>query len=344
MKTLLTKSPSKAASFIKRSEVVAFPTETVYGLGANVFDEEAVHKIFKFKKRPADNPLIVHISDKKQIELLASEVPDIARKIIKKFFPGPITIIVKKNEIVPDSVTANLNTVAIRMPSPALTRKFLKESGVPIAAPSANLSGSPSPTSYHHVLEDFEGKIPCILKGPDAKFGVESTVVDCTSKIPKILRPGVVTLEQLRRIDKRIKVRTGGKVKSPGQAYRHYAPRAKVVIVSHPPSNVETRKSEVLPIMPFPFPDGMTPVPPFPIASLTPEKPQKSAYIGIAPPKDMNVFSLVLICGDTNDYARNLFSFFRECDKKGVEIIYAQEVPEKGIGLAIMNRLKKAAQ
>jgi L-threonylcarbamoyladenylate synthase len=342
MKTIVTKSPSKAASFVKRSEVVAFPTETVYGLGANVFDEAAAQRIFKLKNRPADNPLIVHISDKKQVELLAATVPEIARKIIKKFFPGPITIIVKKNEIVPDVVTANLNTVAIRMPLPALTRKFIEKCGVPIAAPSANLSGSPSPTSYRHVLEDFDGKIPCILKGSDAKFGVESTVVDCMTKIPAILRPGVVTLEQLRRIDKRIKVRTSGKIKSPGQAYRHYAPKAKVIVVSRPPARRKVAKPEFIPVLPFSFADSMTSIPPVPLTQVMPQESGKSGYIGITEPRNKNLFSLTLICKDANDYAKNLFSFFRKCDRKRIDVVFAQRVSGKGIGLAIMNRLKKA--
>lgn len=349
MKTILTKSVKKTASFIKRSEVAAFPTETVYGLGANVFDEEAVEKIFKVKKRPADNPLIVHISDKKQIELLAEKVPDTAKKIIARFFPGPITIILKKNEIVPDAATAGLDSIAIRMPASSIARKFIKECGVPIAAPSANLAGMTSPTTYRHVLEDFGGKIPCILTGPEAKYGMESTVVDCTSKVPAVLRPGVITIEQLRKIDRRIKlkavIRAGkaeGKVKSPGQKYRHYAPKARVVIVSNripaPALNME-----LIPFLPqVSLTDTMTPLPQIAFAPM-PKKEMKTAYIGITALKDENVRTIVLICRSVEDYAKKLYSFFRECDRKKVDIIYAQKVPETGIGLAVMNRLKKAS-
>ena len=314
MKTLLTNSVQKASSFIKKGDVAAFPTETVYGLGANVYDEKAVRKIFNAKGRPSDNPLIVHISNKKDILVLTSEIPSTAKKIIKKLFPGPVTIILKKNEIVPDIVTGGLDTIAIRMPSSKIAKEFIKSSGVPVAAPSANLSGSPSPTSFVHVLQDFNGKIPCILTGPNAKYGLESTVVDCTGKIPIILRPGVITLEQLRKVDKRIKVlRKTKKIKSPGQKYKHYAPKAKVSIQM---PNV-TRKSKQ--------------------AQMT-----NAAYIGIKNPAK-NLFVKTKICSGLNEYAKNLFSFFRECDARGFKIIYCEKVPEKGIGLAIMNRLNKAA-
>lgn len=311
MKTLLTVSIPKAATFIKKGQVVAFPTETVYGLGANVYDEKAIKKIFKAKGRPKDNPLIVHITSKKDIQVLVKEIPETAKKIISKFFPGPITIILKKNEIISNSVTAGLDTIAIRMPSSKIARDLIKICGVPIAAPSANLSGSPSPTSFMHVLNDFRGKIPCILIGPNAKYGLESTVIDCTSAVPQILRPGVITLEQLRKIDKRIKYKSKTtKIKSPGQKYKHYAPKAQLQITNHK-LQIENIKDN-------------------------------SAFIGLAKSIGNN-FAMKKICKDMNVYAKNLFSFFRECDNKGIKIIYAEKVSEKGIGLAIMNRLKKAA-
>ena len=309
MKTLVTNSIPKASSFIKKGELSAFPTETVYGLGANAYDENAVKKIFKAKGRPADNPLIVHISSKKDIALLATEIPVVAKKIIKKFFPGPITIILKKNEIISDLVTSGLDTIAIRMPSSKIALRFIKVCGVPIAAPSANLSGSPSPTSFIHVLVDFKGKIPCVLIGPKAKYGLESTVVDCTGKVPAVLRPGVITLEQLKKIDKRIKfLKKSTLIKSPGQKYKHYSPRAKVRLISD---------------FGFPISDF-----------------KNTAYIGMK--KSRINFSIYKICKDLNDYAKSLFSFFRECDAKKIKTIYCEKVPEKGIGLAIMNRLKKA--
>lgn len=313
MKTIVTGSVKIAAGFIKKGEVAAFPTETVYGLGASAYDEKAVKKIFKAKGRPADNPLIVHVASKKDISVLANNIPDSAKKIIKTFFPGPVTIILKKNEIIPGVVTAGLDSIAVRMPSSKIAREFIKACGVPVAAPSANISGSPSPTSFMHVLNDFKGKIPCILIGPNAKYGLESTVIDCTTDIPVVLRPGVVTIEQLRKIDKRIRYSVKrGKAKSPGLKYKHYAPKAKVLLVKRETSNVKREKV----------------------------KKQKCAYIGLK--KTPGEYDVIKICITMEDYAKNLFSFFRECDEKGIKTIYCQRVPEKGVGLAIMNRLQKA--
>jgi L-threonylcarbamoyladenylate synthase len=315
VRTELIKDVKKAARYILNSEVVAFPTETVYGLGANVFDEKAVHKIYELKNRPPDNPLIVHISSKEQIDFLACEINSTAHHIIKNFFPGPITVILKKHEIVPYAATAGLDTIAIRMPSSRIARELIEESGVPIAAPSANLSGSPSPTSYRHVLQDFNGKLKCILVGPDSKYGIESTVIDCTSIIPSILRPGIITAEDLSVIRKQVRISsTFTQVKSPGQKYKHYAPKAQVVLIK-----------------------GLKKVLSSAIGG--------SAYIGIGNIRSefKEKLSSVRICSDLFDYAKHLFSFFRECDKNKIKTIYCQEVPEKGIGLAIMNRLKKAA-
>lgn len=308
MKTIVTKSVKIASGFIKKGDIAAFPTETVYGLGANAWDENAVRKIFKAKGRPADNPLIVHVAIKKDISLLAREIPDAAKKIINKFFPGPVTVILKKNEVIPAVVTGDLDTIAIRMPSSKIACDFIKASGVPIAAPSANLSGSPSPTSFAHAMQDFSGKIPCILIGPNAKYGLESTVIDCTGKVPVVLRPGVITLEQLKKIDKRIRFVRSRRIKSPGQKYRHYSPKAKVTL--NPKSEIRNPKLK------------------------------QSAYIGLIKPDAK--FKMIKICRSPEDYAKNLFSFFRLCDQKGIKTIFCQAVAEKGIGLAIMNRLGKA--
>lgn len=312
MKTILTNKISQAAKFIKRGDICAFPTETVWGLGANAYDEKAVRKIFKAKGRPADNPLIVHIAAKKDIRVLASDINDTAKKIIKQFFPGPVTVILKKNEIVPDIITAGLDTIAIRMPSLKLTKDFIKSCGVPVAAPSANISGSPSPTSFIHVLQDFEGKIPCVLLGPDAKHGLESTVIDCTVEPAVILRPGVITLEQLKKIDKRITIaKRSVKIKSPGQKYRHYSPKANVRIITDYKLQITDSKAK--------------------------------AYIGLKylPKKYHNNFVRYYIAGNPEDYAKKLFAFFRMCDAMGIKTIYAGAVEEKGLGAAIMNRLRK---
>lgn len=314
MKTTVTNNPKIAAAFIKAGEIAAFPTETVYGLGADAYNEKAVKKIFKAKGRPVDNPLIVHIANKKDINVLAQEITPSAKKIISKFFPGPVTVILKKNEIIPPATTAGLDTIAIRMPAGRLAQQLIKAAGVPIAAPSANLSGSPSPTNFLHVLRDFNNKIPCLLIGPPAKYGLESTVIDCTGKHPVILRPGSITLEQIKKLDKNAVIqKKAGKIKSPGQKYKHYSPKADVKLITVQKSKVKRQK----------------------------KLKQKCAFIGL----DRNVgkgFEKVLICRSMNDYARKLFSFFRECDDEGIKTIWCQKVPEKGIGAAIMNRLNKA--
>ncbi len=313
MKTFLTNNPEQAAKFIMKSDVVAFPTETVYGLGANAFDELAVRKIFRLKGRPKDNPLIVHISNRNQIKAIAEGISTTAAKIIKKYFPGPLTVILKKNELIPDAVTAGLDSVAVRMPSSKIAHEFIKACGVPIAAPSANVSGLPSPTSFGHVLEDFNGKVSCILIGPKSKYGLESTVVDCTGDVPKVLRPGIITIEELQKIDTRIKPDSShGKAKSPGTKYRHYSPKANVIIAKIIPQNKIN---------------------------------SSSAYIGIHSllPMMRKKLGMYKHCKSKLDYAKSLFSFFRECDANGIKSIYAEKIDERGLGIAIMNRLKKAA-
>lgn len=329
MQTTITNSVKIAADFIKKGEVAAFPTETVYGIGANAYDEKAVRKIFKAKGRPADNPLIVHIARKKDISVLAKEITPSAKKIISEFFPGPVTVILKKNEIVPDIVTAGLDTIAIRMPASKIARELIMLSGVPIAAPSANLSGSPSPTNFIHVLRDMRNKIPCVLVGPAAKYGLESTVIDCTGKYPEILRPGSVTLEQIRKLDKNaVYQKRVGKVKSPGQKYKHYAPKAKVKFVKRETSNVKRETSNVKRETSN-------------VKRGTSNVKRGKAYIGLNK-KFANGFEFARVCRSIEDYAKNLFSFFRECDEMGIKTIYCEKVPEKGIGAAIMNRLSKA--
>ncbi|HEX9961552.1 MAG TPA: L-threonylcarbamoyladenylate synthase, partial [Pyrinomonadaceae bacterium] len=235
MKTILTKSPSEAAAFIRRGGLSAFPTETVYGLGADVFDERAVEKIFIAKARPPDNPLIAHVGSLEQIELLASEVTPAARKFIEAFFPSPLTLVLPKAKKVPLIATANLQTIGVRMPDSELAREFLKACETPVVAPSANLSGKPSPTTWQAVFEDLNGRIDCILQGEMTEIGLESTVVDCTSNVPLVLRAGAVTLEDLRKIvpETRIyRVKENEAVKSPGLRHRHYSPRAKVILIS----------------------------------------------------------------------------------------------------------------
>ncbi len=314
METIITTSVKKAAEFIKKGEIVAFPTETVYGLGANVFNEEALKKIFLAKGRPQDNPLIVHISNVDQIKSLVKKITDSAKIIIEKFFPGPITVILNKNDVIPDLVSGGLNTIALRMPSLELTRIFIDECGVPLAAPSANLSGSPSPTTWRHVFDDLNGRIPCILKGPKCSVGIESTVVDCTKNIPVILRPGIISLEDLKKFFPIVKIYNPHKTKkpkSPGMKYRHYAPKAKVILIDSEEDFMRYKFDK-----------------------------NKAAFIGFIRVKDFKKSKRVC---DLNDYAKNIFNFFRKCDEEKIEYIFCQKVSEKGLGLAIMNRLIKAA-
>lgn len=312
MKTLITSSIKRAAELLLRNDLVAFPTETVYGLGANAFSTEAVKKIFVAKGRPSDNPLIVHIGEVGQLPSVVSKIPSFAEKLMEEFFPGPLTLVLPKNKKISSAATAGLHTVGVRIPHHPIAQKFLQECGVPVAAPSANISGKPSPTTWQAVKHDMNGKISCILKGNPSRVGVESTVVDCTGSAPVILRAGGITLEQLRRIipSTRIgKAHFRGTIKSPGVKYRHYSPLAYVFIVS----GVE----ETVPM-------------------------KSSAYIGLQKVGKKN-FGLTKICRNDEEYARSLFHFFRECDKKKIQTIYCESVSEDGIGLALMDRIRKAA-
>ncbi len=309
MNTILTTSPTAAAEHIRRGGIVAFPTETVYGLGANVFDESAVARIFEAKRRPADNPLIAHISKLDQIDELASEATESATKLIDAFFPGPLTIVLRKRNEVPLIATAGLDTIGIRMPRFELANEFLKACGVPVVAPSANLSGRPSPTTWQAVAEDLDGRIDCILQGEITEIGLESTVVDCTGDVPILLRTGSVSLDELRRVIPETSTLNSDNeiVRSPGMRHRHYSPRAQVLLVSE-----------------------------FPTAAMD------SAVIGIGTVPDG--FGYSIECRSVNDYAHSLFEFFRECDRRGIRTIFCQTVDEAGIGAALMDRLRRAAE
>lgn len=312
MKTSLTKSATTAAEFIKRGGIVAFPTETVYGLGANVFDAKAIEKIFEAKHRPADNPLIAHVGNLEQIKLLTSKITEPAQKFIEAFFPAPLTLVLPKAKKVPLIATAGLETIGVRMPKSGLAQKFLKACETPVVAPSANLSGKPSPTTWQAVFEDLQGRIDCILQGEMTEIGLESTVVDCTSATPFVLRSGAVSLEDLQKIVPETElyaVKENEAAKSPGLKHRHYSPKAKVVLLNSEASD---------------------------------EGRRKTAFIGLNAPKEK--FDLVKICASVEEYAREVFAFFRECDAKKIETIYCQIVSEKGIGLALMDRLKRASE
>jgi len=320
----------KAAEAIRNGKTVVFPTETVYGLGANALDPEAVRKIFAAKGRPQDNPLILHIADRKDVFLYAEEVPKIAEKLMKKFWPGPLTMIFKKSPEIPYEVTAGLETVAIRMPDSRIALGLIKEAGVPVAAPSANLSGRPSPTTFEHVIRDLCGRVDIIIDGGDCPVGVESTVIDMTKEVPVLLRPGGMTLEVLREALGEIKVLPSISEKdvplSPGMKYKHYSPRAELVLVSGLPDKV-VRK----------------------IAELTEEELKRGRKVGIlATEESLHKYPKghVLSVGRRSDLkgvASNLFKVLREFDKIGVDIIFSETFPESDLGLAIMNRLFKAS-
>jgi len=292
----------KAAELIKKGEVVAFPTETVYGLGANALDPKAVRKIFLLKGRPADNPLIVHVASVEQVKKIAHLTPK-TRRLIKKFWPGPLTIVLKKKEIVPKEVTAGLDTVAVRMPKNKIALGLIRLAGVPIAAPSANISGRPSPTTYKHVIEDF--KTVAVIRHKKCEIGLESTVVDLSAKRPVLLRPGGVSFEELKNIlPDLVLAKKTKKAKSPGMKYRHYSPNARIVLFEKNAVDKMERYAKM-------YKDKRVKV--------------------IKPPKNLKRFS------------RELFSLFRQCDKEGIEIILIAGVEEKGLGLAIMDRLRRAA-
>lgn len=313
MQTFLTKSPLEAADFIRRGGVVAFPTETVYGLGADVFDAKAIEKIFAAKRRPSDNPLIAHVGSREQIKLLTSEITESANKFIEAFFPAPLTLVLPKAERVPLAATANLATIGVRMPANDLALEFLRACGTPLVAPSANLSGRPSPTTWQAVFEDLQGRIECILQGEMTKIGLESTVVDCTSDVPLILRTGAISLEDLQKVipeTQLYQVKENEAVRSPGLRHRHYAPKAKVCLVQSSRFKVQSLKS--------------------------------GAFIGLDEPTEK--FDLIKICASIEEYAHEVFHFFRECDREKIEIIYCQTVSEKKIGRALMDRLKRAAE
>ncbi|MEP6947469.1 MAG: L-threonylcarbamoyladenylate synthase [Acidobacteriota bacterium] len=314
METLLTESAETAAAVIRNGGVVAFPTETVYGLGANVFDSDAVCRIFAAKMRPADNPLIAHISERGQIESLSRELTPSAERFIEAFFPGPLTIVVRRSDRVSDVATAGLDTIGIRMPRFEIAHRFITACGVPVVAPSANLSGRPSPTTWEAVFEDLNGRIDCILQGDATEIGLESTVVDCTTDAPKLLRLGSVTLEQLQEVVPATIAAAIGDMdalRSPGLRHKHYSPRAEVALVSGP--------SDI---------------------SLTADS--QTAFIGISP--SGREFGLERICASVDEYAHIVFEFFRECDRQGITAIYCQSVPDTGLGAALMDRLRRAAE
>lgn len=322
----------EAAKILKNGGTVIFPTETVYGLGANALDETAVKKIFDAKGRPSDNPLIVHIDSFDKINKYVKDVTDIAKKLADKYWPGPMTLILNKKDCILNIVSAGLNTVGIRIPENEVARKFLAYCDLPVAAPSANISGTPSPTTSKHVIDDMDGRVDVIICGEKCRVGVESTVIDVTGEVPIILRPGGITPSMVEEvcgrviIDKGINgVKENITPKSPGMKYKHYAPKAEVILVEGKDC-IEIYEK---------------------IKSIVNNCDKK--IIILCTEETKNSFNNIpTIClGSRNkpeDIAKNLFESFRKCDELGYETIILEGIEDSGIGLAVMNRAYRAAK
>ena len=312
-----------AGEIIRGGGLVAFPTETVYGLGANALDETAVKSIYKAKGRPSDNPLIVHIAEKKDIIPLVKEVTPTAQKLIDSFFPAPLTIILKKSAIIPNVTSGGLDTVAVRMPENEVARKIIKASGVPVAAPSANTSGLPSPTKAKYVIDDMFGKVDAIVDGGDCRFGVESTVITLATDKPTVLRPGAVTKEMLEEVIGEVEIssavleemKSDETASSPGMKYKHYSPKAKIVIV-----NADKEKYEAF------------------------VNSKENAFALCFDGDDVKIPHLTY--GKENDdlsQAKELFDKLRQLDEMGAKKVYARIPNKSGVGMAVYNRLIRAA-
>ena len=321
-----------AAECLQAGEVVAFPTETVYGLGANALDEEAAQKIYAAKGRPSDNPLIVHIAEQKQLEGLVSQVPPKARALMAAFWPGPLTLVMPRAEQVPDCITGGLPTVGIRMPDHPAALALLKACGLPLAAPSANTSGKPSPTHAEHVYHDLAGKIAGIIDGGPTAVGLESTVLDVTVEPPVILRPGGVSQEAIEQVIGPVQAdtslrRSEGVPKAPGMKYKHYAPEAAIIICQGTPAEIASQLQMIL--------------------------AQEKRPLGLLISEETRALldkvpsgAIVRILGrraQPETLAHYLFDALRWFYEQPVEVIYTEHFPDEQIGAALMNRLNKAA-
>lgn len=326
----------RAAKILQEGGTVCFPTETVYGLGANALDENSVEKIYKAKGRPSDNPLIVHVHDKNQVEEIAKDITYNAKLLMDKFWPGPLTMVFKKKDIVPLKVTGGLDTVAVRIPSNKIALSLLRESNIMVAAPSANISGKTSPTSASHVIRDLLGRVDSIIAAGDTSVGLESTVIDMTGEVPTILRPGGITLEEIKEVIGEVMVDRPRDdkdkdfvPKAPGMKYVHYSPEAKFVLfmgsVENMTENIRLRAKEEIA-------KGNR------VGIMTTTENQQS-YMDIRE-------AVVMPAGSRNNpysIGREIFRTLRHFDDKKVDIILAEGTEESSIGVAVMNRLKKAA-
>ena len=320
----------KHSELLKNGETVIFPTETVYGLGANALDENAVKKIYEAKGRPSDNPLIVHIHNKDLIYDLSKDIDDKAKKVIDKFWPGPLTVILKKNDKVPKTTTGGLDTVAIRMPKNDIALELLRECNLPIAAPSANISGKPSPTNGKHVVDSMNGRVAGIIIGDDCDYGLESTVVDFTEEIPMILIPGSITKKDLENVIGKVEIdpsllnhEDNKKAKAPGMKYKHYSPDAEVFIVSGKNDDVIEK-----------------------INSLIDENDKnglKSGVLCLEKNKKKYKGKVISLGENFKEVGRNLFNSLITMDNEKINVVYSEEFLDDEVGMAIMNRLLKSS-
>lgn len=318
-----TEEIEEAARMIAGGGLVAFPTETVYGLGADALNSDAVGRVYAAKGRPSDNPMIVHISSDEELKNLTPKITKDMERLIKVFWPGPMTMIVKRNPIIPDVTTGGLDTVGIRMPDNPVALELIAKSGCPIAAPSANLSGKPSPTAAQHVIDDLKGRVDAIICSDDCQFGIESTVIDMTGLVPMILRPGIITREDLETaLGKRVlldptlnkrpdKFNNGDfKPKAPGMKYKHYAPKAQMIVFEGKMEAIE--------------------------AAIDRERIEREAL-------GQNVSVIIFDNAEQKTAAHQFFAKLREADRNGADVILAAALKEEGIGFSVMNRMLKSA-
>ncbi len=322
-KTEYDNSINTAAEILKNGGVVGMPTETVYGLAASAYDNNAINKVFEAKGRPQDNPLIVHISDMEMLKEVAEDIPEVVYTLAESFWPGPLTMVLHRTNKVAESVSAGLLTVAVRMPSNQIALDVIKKSGLPLAAPSANVSGRPSPTSANHVVNDLDGKIDAVLMGEDSDFGVESTVITLVGETPILLRPGAVTYEQLLKFLPTLEIsdavlnelKSGDKAESPGMKYKHYAPKTEAFLVEGDRFADFVNKQENAVAVCF----------------------EEEA-------NDIKIPKLIYGKGDDKlSLAHSIFSVLREVDKFGADRVFIHAPEKEGVGLAVYNRLIRAS-
>jgi L-threonylcarbamoyladenylate synthase len=323
----------EAGKALREGKLVAFPTETVYGLGANALDKVAVSNIFSAKGRPQDNPLIVHVADF-NIDGLVMEVPAVSRQLMESFWPGPLTIILKKSSLIPDVTSAGLDSIGIRMPLNPIAREIIKAAGVPIAAPSANVSGRPSPTDWKRCMEDLDGRVDYIVGGGRSEVGLESTIVDCTEYPLCVLRPGGITLDMLREIDENVYIdpavmrKNEGdfKPKAPGMKYRHYAPKAPLKIIQGDLQKTIAKINEIV--------------------QNSIDENNAVGILATDETKDKYISGMIISLGSRDNMesiGQNLFEALRSFDDAKVDLILSEAFEERGVGTAVMNRLKKSA-